>query len=94
MPVGLQAKRPLFQSNFNQNFNESAKGCETLQYATERTFFRDHSAVSTVQVDKRVQRYSQAPRRNAKAQKKRGNTQPLCFKRFYWRKDSGSDAHL
>lgn len=58
MRVGSQAKRPLFQSSFNQTFNESAKGCETLQYATERTFSRDHSAVSIVQVERRVQRYS------------------------------------
>jgi len=52
--VRSQAKRPLFQSNFNG----SAKECETLQYAIERTFSRDHSAVSIVQVDRRVQRYS------------------------------------
>jgi hypothetical protein len=56
--VRLQAKRPLRQSNFNQTFNESTKGCETLQCAIERTFFRDHSAVFLTQVDRQVQRYS------------------------------------
>ena len=51
-------KAPVISVQFQSNFNASATGCETLHYAIERTFFRDHSAVSTVQVDRRVQRYS------------------------------------
>lgn len=77
MRVRLQAKRQLFQPNFNQILNESTKGCETLQYAIERTFSRDHSAVSIVQVDRRgVALFIGAPQK-CKTPKKRKHTATL-----------------